>query len=75
MRILLLAFLLSISLPVFAEPSRPNVIIIMADDLGYGDISCQGAKTYQTPHIDRLAAEGIRFTSGYCTASTCTPTR
>ena len=74
-RILLLAFFLSISLPASAETRLPNVIIIMADDLGYGDISCQGAKTYQTPHIDRLAAEGLRFTSGYCTASTCTPTR
>lgn len=58
-----------------AGPRRPNVIVIMADDLGYGDISCQGAKTYETPHIDRLASEGLRFTSGYCTASTCTPTR
>jgi arylsulfatase A len=47
----------------------------MADDLGYGDLSCYGATAFQTPHIDRLAAEGLRFTSGYCTASTCTPTR
>ncbi len=57
------------------EPRRPNILVIMADDLGYGDISCQGAKTYQTPNIDRLASEGIRFTSGYSSASTCTPTR
>ena len=47
----------------------------MADDLGYGDLSCYGATTFQTPNIDRLAAEGQRFTSGYCSASTCTPTR
>lgn len=47
----------------------------MADDLGYGDISCNGAKRVQTPNIDRLAAEGRRFTSGYCSAATCTPTR
>ncbi|HBJ36126.1 MAG TPA: arylsulfatase [Planctomycetaceae bacterium] len=59
--------------PTFAE--TPNVIVIMADDLGYGDLSCYGAKSIQTPHIDRLASEGIRFTSGYCSASTCTPTR
>ncbi len=58
-----------------AEPRRPNVIVIMADDLGYGDLSCYGASTYGTPHIDRLAAEGLRFTSGYSSASTCTPTR
>jgi arylsulfatase A len=47
----------------------------MADDLGYGDLSCYGATALQTPNIDRLAAEGQRFTSGYCSASTCTPTR
>lgn len=76
MRRLLPALLAVAILPlVHAEPRKPNLIVIMADDLGYGDISCQGAKTYQTPHIDRLAAEGLRFTSGYCTASTCTPTR
>lgn len=53
----------------------PNVIVIMADDLGYGDVSCYGATSLKTPHIDQLADEGIRFTSGYCSASTCTPTR
>lgn len=47
----------------------------MADDLGYGDVSAYGAKAFKTPNIDRLAAEGRRFTSGYCSASTCTPTR
>ncbi len=54
---------------------KPNVIVIMADDLGYGDTSCYGATALKTPNIDRLAAEGLRFTSGYCSASTCTPTR
>ena len=58
-----------------AAPRRPNIVVIMADDLGYGDVSCYGAKSLKTPHIDRLAAEGLRFTSGYCSASTCTPTR
>ena len=58
-----------------ATPEKPNIIVIMADDLGYGDVSCYGADTYRTPNIDRLAAEGQRFTSGYCSASTCTPTR
>ena len=57
------------------SPSRPNIVVIMADDLGYGDVSCYGANGVETPHIDRLAREGIRFTSGYCSASTCTPTR
>ena len=54
---------------------KPNVIVIMADDLGYGDLSCYGADDFETPNIDQLAAEGARFTSGYCSASTCTPTR
>lgn len=54
---------------------KPNLIVIMADDLGYGDVSCYGATRVRTPNIDRLAAEGQRFTSGYCSASTCTPTR
>ncbi len=53
----------------------PNVVVIMADDLGYGDVSCYGATALQTPNIDKLAAQGCRFTSGYCSASTCTPTR
>ncbi|MAE30701.1 MAG: arylsulfatase [Verrucomicrobiales bacterium] len=60
-----------------AKAEKPNIIVIMADDLGYWDIGCYGAKpkNLKTPHIDRLAANGLRFTSGYCSASTCTPTR
>ena len=54
---------------------KPNLIVIMADDLGYGDVSAYGAIAVQTPNIDKLAGGGLRFTSGYCTASTCTPTR
>ena len=57
------------------EDPRPNVIVIMADDLGYGDLSCYGADSFKTPNIDKLAAGGVRFTNGYCSASTCTPTR
>ncbi len=53
----------------------PNVIVIMADDLGYGDLSCYGATSLETPNIDQLCREGLKFTSGYCSASTCTPTR
>nr|WP_322975241.1 arylsulfatase [Aporhodopirellula aestuarii] len=64
---------LLVTVPVMAE--KPNVIVIMADDLGYGDLSCYGAKSLTTPNIDRLSEEGLRFTSGYCSASTCTPTR
>ena len=58
-----------------AARRAPNIVVIMADDVGYGDVSCYGAELVKTPNIDQLAAEGIRFTSGYATASTCTPTR
>jgi len=54
---------------------KPNIIVIMADDLGFGDVGCNGARQLETPHIDRLAKRGLRFTQGYCSASTCTPTR
>ncbi len=54
---------------------KPNIVLIYADDIGWGDLSCYGAKTIATPHSDRLAAQGLRFTNGYCTASTCTPSR
>lgn len=56
-------------------PQRPNIIIIEADDLGYGDVSCYGAKAINTPGIDRLATEGLRFTQGHSTAATSTPSR
>lgn len=56
-------------------PQFPNVIIIEADDLGYGDLSCYGAQQIQTPGMDRVAREGLRFTQGYCTAATSTPSR
>jgi arylsulfatase A len=63
------------SIQSLAADSKPNFIVILADDLGYGDVGCNGAKSIATPNIDRLAEQGIRFTSGYCSASTCTPTR
>ena len=72
--LLLAALGLSLNLAAFSV-EKPNIIVIMADDLGYGDISAYGTKSFRTPHIDQLAAEGQRFTSGYCSASTCTPTR
>jgi len=56
-------------------PSRPNIVLIYMDDLGYGDSSAYGAKTIDTPQIDRIAREGVRFTSAYATSATCTPSR
>ncbi len=58
-----------------AVPSKPNIVIIMADDLGYGDVGCYGAKDIATPHIDRLAREGTRFTSFYVAQAVCTASR
>ena len=55
--------------------SPPNVLIILADDLGYGDLGCCGASDLQTPHIDRLAREGLRFTNFYANCPVCSPTR
>jgi len=55
--------------------TKPNIIILYADDLGYGDLGCYGAKAVKTPNIDRLAANGLRFTDAHCTAATCTPSR
>lgn len=64
------------SQPVQGETGKqPNVVIIVADDLGYGDLSCYGATRIQTPGMDRIANEGLRFTQGYCTAATSTPSR
>lgn len=56
-------------------PKKPNVIVILADDLGYGDLKCYGAKNVETPHVDKLASEGIRFTNAHTVAATSTPSR
>jgi len=54
---------------------KPNIVLIYADDLGYGDVSCYGAGTINTPNIDRMAAQGLRFTNAHCTSATSTPSR
>lgn len=61
--------------PAAASSSRPNIIFILADDLGYGDLGCMGATDIKTPHIDRLAKEGVKFSDFYSNAPVCTPTR
>ena len=57
------------------QNTKPNVIIILADDLGYGDLECYGAERVETPNVNKLAKEGIQFTNAHCTASTSTPSR
>src|SRR5690242_5150503 len=58
-----------------AAGAKPNIIFILADDLGYGDLGCFGQKLIQTPHIDQLAAEGMRFTQSYAGSTVCAPSR
>jgi len=53
----------------------PNVIVILADDLGYGELGCYGQKLIRTPRLDRMAAEGLRFTQFYAGATVCAPSR
>jgi arylsulfatase A len=67
--------LLGSLLPLQAESKRPNIIIILTDDMGYGDLGCYGHPSISTPNIDRMAAEGLRFTDFYAGASICTPSR
>jgi arylsulfatase A-like enzyme len=57
------------------KPSRPNVVFILADDLGWGDLSCYGRPDYRTPNLDLLASQGLRFTDAYSASAVCTPTR
>ena len=59
----------------FAADARPNVLLIVADDLGWGELGCQGNKEIPTPHVDSIAANGIRFTNGYVSGPYCSPTR
>jgi len=61
--------------PKTAKSKLPNIVLIYADDLGYGDLSCYGASKVSTPNIDRLAKEGRLFTDGHSTSAVCTPSR
>ena len=61
----------------YAQPAskRPNIIFILADDLGYADVSCYGRRDFTTPNIDRIAARGMRFLQGYANSAVCSATR
>ena len=69
----LLAFVMLLG--TTAGASRPNLLLILVDDLGYGDLSCYGARDMRTPHLDRLAADGMTFTNFYANCPVCSPTR
>ena len=69
-----LCILLLISISI-VHAQRPNIIYIMSDDMGYGDLSCYGQKQFSTPNLDKLAAQGIKFLNAYAAAPVCTPTR
>ena len=70
-----LLFLLTAGATFAADARKPNFIIILADDLGYGDLGCYGHPSIRTPNLDRMAAEGVRFTDFYVAAEVCTPSR
>lgn len=74
MKKLTLLFLIAGGLALEAAP-KPNIVFILADDLGYGDLSCYGQKKFATPNIDRLAAEGMKFTAHYAGNNVCAPSR
>lgn len=69
--------MLSLIFPFYAnaQSPRPNIIYIMTDDMGYGDLSCYGQKNYATPNLDKLALQGIKFINAYAAGPLCTPTR
>src|SRR5580693_1882091 len=70
------AFLAGLSFSVSAQSvPLPNIVIILADDMGYGDLGCYGHPTIRTPNLDRMAGEGMRFTDFYSAAEVCTPSR
>lgn len=68
---------IAVPAPAASAPrvASPNVVVILADDLGYGDVGCYGATKIPTPNIDRLSGQGLRFTDAHCTSATCTPSR
>jgi hypothetical protein len=74
--VLLIVYLLPTRSPALGKSvEKPNIILILADDLGYADVGCYGQKLIETPQIDALASEGIVFRQAYSSASECSPSR
>ena len=74
-RCLILCVILAIGCQSISEAAPPNIVFILADDLGYGDLSCFGQTTLKTPHLDRMAAEGLKLTRHYAGSTVCAPSR
>jgi arylsulfatase A-like enzyme len=72
---LLLFFLLGLFHQVLSKENRPNIIFVLADDLGWAELGCYGNTFHETPHLDQLAKEGVRFTHAYAAAPVCSPYR
>ena len=78
--IILMCWAIGVQLPdaacvAAATTDRPNIMIILADDMGYGDMQCMGSKYLKTPHLDKMSAEGVTFDRFYSAAAMCSPTR
>jgi arylsulfatase A-like enzyme len=75
MKWLAIVILALAAMPVHAQDRPPNVVLILVDDMGWMDLGCQGSDFHETPNIDRLARQGVRFTNAYAAAAVCSPTR
>src|SRR5215470_16260572 len=73
--VLLIAVGIASAEPATAAPAQPNIVYILCDDLGYGDLGCFASPVIKTPHLDRLAAEGMKLTHCYAAAPVCSPSR
>ena len=75
LRLVVIALASVVANPLIAAADRPNVVLIVADDLGYGELGCYGGRDVPTPHLDAIARQGVRFTNGYVTAPFCAASR
>ncbi len=75
MKAALLLLVVAFCIPPYVRAERPNILLVVSDDLGYGDLACYGSKDVQTPNLDRFASEGLKLTSCYAAHPNCSPSR